>query len=59
MEGGALLSALSHRRPAHHDAPHFLVLVPRYRETALLASANTSSAAELQRVAVVVSHELA
>lgn len=30
-----------------------------YRETALLANNRTSSAAELQRVAVVVSHELA
>jgi aminopeptidase N len=29
-----------------------------YRETALLGSAATSSAAELQRIAVVVSHEL-
>jgi len=30
-----------------------------YRETAMLANVSTSSAAELQRVAVVVSHELA
>ena len=30
-----------------------------YRETALLANNETSSASELQRVAIVVAHELA